>query len=122
MKILNIVWLACLLALFGCGKSDVDTATPVADLEQEAETLSVDELKVKANAYKEMVAAKMQELEPIKEKLMEIPLAEQMGDEAKALQTDIKALQTDLSALQERLQVYLDALKEKGESVKEYMN
>jgi hypothetical protein len=122
MKYLNIIWLAALLALFGCGKSDVDTSTPVADLEQEAQTLSVEDWKVKANAYKEMVAAKMEELEPIKEKLMEIPLTEKMGDEAKALQEDIKALQSDLGALQERLQVYLDALKEKGESVKEYMN
>ena len=45
-----------------------------------------------------------------------------MGDEAKALQEDIAALTGDVDALKERLAVYLDALKEQGESVKEYMN
>jgi septal ring factor EnvC (AmiA/AmiB activator) len=121
MKMLNIIWLALLLALFGCGNG-ADTTTPVAELEQEAETLSVEDLKAKASAYQDMIAEKMQSLEPITEKLKEIPLTEQMGDEAKALQADIKDLQDELGDLKERLQVYLDALKEKGESVQEYMN
>lgn len=120
MKLVNIMWLVALLALFGCGKG-ADSETPVADLKAEAETMSVDDLQVKAKAYQEMIASKLKDMEPIREKLMEIPLAEQMGDEAKELQGDIKALEADLSALKERLQVYLDALKEQGVSVQEYL-
>lgn len=121
MKFIKILSLTLLLALFGCGES-ADTSTPVAELEEEAQTLSVDDLKAKAESYQEAIAARLQELEPIKEKLAEIPVMEQMGDEAAALKDDIQSLQADMSALKERLDVYIEALKEKGESVQAYMN
>jgi len=121
MKFLKILTLALLLTLFGCGDS-ADTSTPVAELEEEAQTMSVEDLKAKAESYQEAVAKKLKELEPLKEKLAEIPVMEQMGDEATAIKDDLQAIQTDVSALKDRLKVYLDALKEQGESVKEYMN
>ena len=120
MKLRHIIALVPLAFLIGCGGGGADTSTPVAELEQEAETMTVEDLKAKASSYKEAIASKMQELEPLKEKLKDIPLTQQMGDEAKALQEEISALSEDLGALQDRLPVYLDALKEKGESVKEY--
>jgi predicted nucleic acid-binding Zn-ribbon protein len=120
VKLVKVFSLALLLALFGCGES-ADTSTPVAEMEEEAQTLSVDDLKAKAQSYQEAIAAKMKELEPIREKLAEIPVMEQMGDEAEALKGDLQALQGDLNALKERLDVYLAALKEKGESVQQYM-
>lgn len=121
MKLCHIIALIPLAFLIGCGGNGADTDTPVAELEQEAETMTVDDLKAKASSYKDAIANKMQELEPIQEKLRDIPLTEQMGDEAKALQEDIAELNDDLGALRDRLQVYLDALKEKGESVQEYL-
>jgi polyhydroxyalkanoate synthesis regulator phasin len=122
MKVLLIAMMVALLTLAGCGGGGADTETPVADLESEASTMSVDDLKAKALEYKDAIEAKMQEIEPITEKLKEIPLTEKMGEEAQALQSDIAALTQDVSALKERLAVYIDALKEQGESVKEYMN
>lgn len=120
MKLYYLIALLPLTLLIGCG-GGADTERPVAELEQEAENMTVDDLKAKAMDYKEMIADKMADLEPLKEKLKEIPMTEQMGDEAKAIQEDIAALGDDLSALKERLNVYLDALKEQGESVKEYL-
>lgn len=120
MKLIYAAFLAGILILSGCGKGDVDTETSVADLEKEASTLSVDDLKAKAAEYQAAIEAKMAEIEPITAQLKEIPLMEQMGDEASALKADIAALTEDMNALKERLAVYLDALKEQGESVKEY--
>jgi predicted nucleic acid-binding Zn-ribbon protein len=121
MKKWIIVWLGLALALFGCGEK-ADTTTPVAELEQEAETLTVDDLKAKASTYQELIAEKMQSLQPLQEKLKEIPLTEQMGEEARALQDDLKDLQAELGDLKDRLAVYVDALKEKGESVQDFLN
>jgi ABC-type glycerol-3-phosphate transport system substrate-binding protein len=120
MKSLTIALLVALLALAGCG-GGADTDKPVAEIKQDAETMTVKDLQAKAKSYQDAVTKKLTELEPLKEKLMEIPLTEQMGDEAKALQADIAELTKDLDALKERLKVYVDALKEKGESVQDYL-
>lgn len=122
MKFYRLFLLLPILALVGCGGGKADTETPVAELEQKAETMSVEDLKAEAAAYKDAIAAKMQDLEPLRDKLSEIPLVDQMGEEAKALQADIAEVTGDLDALKVRLQVYLDALKEKGESIQEYLN
>lgn len=121
MKLLKLLMLAALFSLFGCG-GGVDTDQPIGEVQKEAETMTVADLKAKASDYQELISRKMSELEPLKAKLSEIPLTEQMGDEAKALQADLAALSEDLGALKDRLNVYLDALKAKGESVQEYLN
>jgi septal ring factor EnvC (AmiA/AmiB activator) len=121
MKVIYAAMLVAILTLVGCG-GGADTDISVADAKAEASSMTVDDLKAKAMEYKSAIEAKMEDLEPITAKLKEIPLTEQMGDEAKALQADIAALTGDLDALKERLAVYLDALKEQGESIKEYMN
>ena len=84
--------------------------------------MSVEDLKAKAMTYKSAIESKVKELEPLKEKLAEIPLAEQMGDEAKELQAEVADLTKELADIKERLDVYLDALKAKGEEVKEFLN
>ena len=50
-------------------------------------------------------------------KLKAIPLTEQMGAEAKGLQTDIATLNKSVAALTERFQVYYNKLKEMGGDV-----
>jgi len=115
MKKIRFLCLLPLLVLVGCGGSGgTDTDTPVSELKQEAETLSVENLKAKAESYEKAISQKLQDLEPLKEKLAAIPMTEQMGEEAKALQGDIASLTTELNDLKERLAVYVDALKEKG--------
>ena len=122
MKLLRICLLLPLCFLFGCGGDSVDTETSVAEVKQEAESMSVEDLKAKAMTYKSAIESKVKELEPLKEKLAEIPLAEQMGDEAKELQAEVADLTKELADIKERLDVYLDALKAKGEEVKEFLN
>jgi peptidoglycan hydrolase CwlO-like protein len=107
-----------MMVLVGCGGGGADTEAPVADVKEQSSGMSVDDLKSKVAEYENAIQSKLADLEPIKEKLKAIPMTEMMGEEAKALQADIAKLTEDVSALKERLQVYYDALKEKGEEVK----
>lgn len=116
MKLWIFLMLPIALILGGCG-GGADVEISVADAEQESTSMSVDDLKAKASEYKAAIATKLEQIEPLTAKLKEIPLTQQMGDEAKALQADIAAINEDVAALKERLNVYLEALKEHGISV-----
>lgn len=118
MKLLSFSLLIAMLCLVGCGGGGADTEVPVAEVKQESGNMSVDDLKSKVAEYESAIQSKLADLEPIKEKLKAIPMTEMMGEEAKALQADILAISEDVNALKERLQVYYDALKAKGEEVK----
>jgi uncharacterized coiled-coil DUF342 family protein len=116
MKLWVLIMLAIAFVLSGCGGgADVDVS--VADVEKDSTSMSVDELKAKASEYKAAIATKLEQIEPLTAKLKEIPLAQQMGEEAKGLQADIAAINDDVAALKERLNVYLEALKEHGITV-----
>jgi predicted nucleic acid-binding Zn-ribbon protein len=101
----------------GAGTVKVDTEKPVAEVQTEAQKMSVENLKAVALQYKQAITAKQAELEKLIAKIKEIPLTEALGQEAQALKTDVKSLETSLSALKERFQVYYNTLKEKGGSL-----
>ena len=103
----------CLFGFASCSKK-ADTDKPIAEVQAEASKMSVDQLKAKAMEYKDAIVAKKAEIEKVTAKLKEIPIAQQMGTEAKALQTDIANLSKALSDLTERFQVYYNKLKEAG--------
>jgi hypothetical protein len=90
---------------------------PVADVKAEAAKMTVDQLKAKAMEYKDLIASKKAMLEPLVAKLKAIPITEQMGTEAKGLQTDIATLNKSISALTERFHVYYNKYKEMGGDV-----
>ncbi len=90
---------------------------PVADVQAEVSKMNVEQLKAKAMEYKDLIVAKKATLETLTTKLKEIPLTQQMGTEAKALQTEIADLNKTVAALTERFQVYYNKLKEMGGSV-----
>lgn len=92
----------------------VDTEKPVAEIQAQAETMSVESLKAAALKYKEAILAKQADIAALAAKVKEIPLAEALGDEAKKLKTDLTNLETSLKALKDRFQVYYDTLKAKG--------
>jgi len=92
----------------------VDIAKPIADIKAEAEKMNVDQLRAKAMDYKNAIVAKKAELEKLTAKLKEIPLAQQLGTEAKAIQADIASVNKAIAPLTERFQVYYNTLKEKG--------
>jgi uncharacterized coiled-coil DUF342 family protein len=106
----------CLLSFTGCGKK-ADESKPIADVQAEAGKMNVEQLKAKAVEYKDAIVAKKAELEKVAAKLKEIPLTQQMGAEAKALQGDLANLNKSVVALTERFQVYYNKLKEMGGSV-----
>ena len=90
---------------------------PVADVQAEAGKMNLDQLKAKAMEYKNLIMTKKAMLEPLVAKLKAIPLTEQMGTEAKGLQSNIATLNKSVSALTERFQVYYNKFKEMGGDV-----
>lgn len=106
----------CSLALLGCGKK-ADENKPISDVKAEAETMSIDDLRAMAAAYKDAILAKKAKIGKITAKLKGIPLTEMLGEEAKGLKTDIESLNKSVSALRERFQIYYNKLKEQGGDV-----
>jgi hypothetical protein len=98
-------------------KTAVSDTVPIADVKAEASKMNIEQLKAKAMEYKNLIVSKKAMLEPLTAKLKAIPLTEQMGAEAKGLQTDIATINKSISALTERFQVYYNKLKEMGGDV-----
>jgi hypothetical protein len=113
---LCILIACCLLGFTGCGKK-ANTEQPIADVQAEASKMNVEQLKAKAIEYKDAIVAKKAEIETVAAKLKAIPITQQMGAEAKGLQTDIANLTKAMSSLNERFQVYYGKLKEMGGDV-----
>lgn len=55
MKSIHMLALAATLLLAGCGGREADTATPVADVKQQVDTLTVADLQAKAAEYKKEI-------------------------------------------------------------------
>ena len=113
---LCILIAGCLLGLAGCGKK-ADSEQPIADVQAEAGKMNVEQLKAKAIEYKDAIVAKKAEIEKVAAKLKAIPITQQMGDEAKGLQTDMANLSKTVASLNERFQVYYSKLQEMGGDV-----
>lgn len=120
MKTIDLRWINALLIAFcvsvmaGCGNGGggVDETKPIAEVKTEAAQMDAGQLRDMAMSYKQAIESKLAEIEPIKEKIKEIPLTEVMGDEAKGLKADVDELMKSVDALKERFQVYYDKLKE----------
>lgn len=113
---LCILIAGCLFGSASCSKK-ADTNKSIADIQAEASKMNVEQLKAKAMEYKNAIVAKKAEIEKVATKLKAIPITQQMGTEAKALQTDIANRSKTMADLTERFQVYYNKLKEKGGSV-----
>ena len=107
------VSLVCMSAILGCGEK-ADENKPISEVKAEAEKMSIDKLRAKAMEYKEAIVAKKADYEKLAAKLKDIPVAEMIGEEAKALKADMENLEESISKLRERFEVYYDKLKEKG--------
>ena len=114
---ISMVAVLCVMFLAaGCeqkgGSSAVDETKPLSEVKAEAEKMDVEKLKATALKYKEAILAKESDVRKLMDQLKEIPLAQQIGDEAKTLQVDIENLNKSVTALRDRFQVYYDKLKE----------
>jgi outer membrane murein-binding lipoprotein Lpp len=113
---LCVLLCGCVLGFAGCSKK-ADADKPIADVQAEAAKMDVAQLKAKAIEYKDAIVAKKAEIEKVADKLKAIPIAEQMGAEAKKLQAEVADLNKAVAALTERFQVYYNKLKEMGGDV-----
>jgi hypothetical protein len=113
---LCILIVGCLFGFAGCGKK-ADTEKSIADVQAEASKMNAEQLRAKAMEYKNAIVAKKAEIEKVAAKLKGIPITQQMGAEAKALQTDTANLSKTVADLTARFQVYYNKLKEMGGNV-----
>ncbi len=95
----------------------VDTEKPVPEVQAQAQTLNVEDLKAIALKYKQAILAKQAEAEKLITKVKEMPVTQALSQEATSLKTDLQTIQTSLKALKDRFQVYYNTLKEKGGSL-----
>jgi len=115
-KMRTVLWCllgVCLLVIIGCGKN-ADENKPISEVKAEAEKMSAADLRTTAMSYKGAIEAKGKEVEKLATRLKEIPVAEILGKEAKAIKAEVDTINKSVSALKERLQIYIDKLKEKG--------
>ena len=111
------VLLVGMFGFSGCG-SKADENKPVSEIQAEAAKMDAEKLKAMAIKYKDAIVAKQADLEKITEELAKIPLTEKLGEEAKALSTELEDLGRSVKALKERFSVYYDEIKKKGGDLK----
>lgn len=103
----------CALGLLtGCGSSVDENKSPETI---KAEAADMDAAKIQAviGDYTKAIEEKTKELEKTMSRLKEIPLQDQLGDDAKKLQAKAGELQASIGKLQKNLGAYAGALKEK---------
>ena len=96
---------------------DIDLDKAVSDLKAEAAKMDIEDLQKIAMKYKDAIVEKQAALQPLMDKLADIPMTEKLGAEAKGLTEDIKKLTDSLAPLKERFGVYVNAIKAKGGDV-----
>lgn len=97
--------------LLGCGgKTKADENKPMSEVKQEAESFSMKDLKKTVSNYEQAIEGKMQEMSKLQDKLKGFSFSEMMGDEAKAIKSEVDKVNTSMKNLKERLQVYMDKL------------
>jgi hypothetical protein len=136
MKMRTCLTLSCLiavsaLAMVGCAKKDkvppaqtaapaasvsatADVQKPLADVQAQAQTMSVADLRSTAVQYQQALTAQQGDLQKVLTQAKEIPLTDALGEKAKTLKTQAQKIESSVKALTERFQVYYNKLKEKG--------
>jgi len=136
MRMRTYLTLSCLiavsaLAIVGCAKKDkappaqttttgagvtvtADVEKPITEVQAQAQTMSVADLKTTAVEYQQALTAKQVDLQKVLAQVKEIPLTEVLGEKAKTLKTEAQKIESSVKALTERFQVYYNKLKEKG--------
>ena len=91
-----------------------DVEKPITEVQAQAQTMSVADLRSTAVQYQQAISAKQVDLQKVWAQVKEIPITEALGDKAKTLKTEALKVESTVKALTERFQVYYNKLKEKG--------
>ena len=139
MRVRMFVVLSCLVALVGlasggCARKTDKSATPsaaptsagtavnvtadvekpVPEVQTQAQTMSVADLRATALQYVQAISVKKEDLQKVLAQVKELPLAEALSEKAKTLKAEVQKVETTIKGLTERFQVYYNKLKEKG--------
>lgn len=108
------VLVASMMCLFlaGCGSSVDENKTPEM-IREEAAKLDSAKIEAIIKEYGEAIQEKAAELEKVVAELKEIPLKDQLGDEARKLQERSVEIGKSLEKLKANLEAYKDALTKK---------
>lgn len=91
-----------------------DLNVPIADLKAKVANYGQPELLGYANAYKEVILAKKDQLAGLTSTLKGLPMADMLGEKGKAIKDQLTQYTSQLAGLKERYGVYLDMLKKFG--------
>jgi hypothetical protein len=91
-----------------------DVEKPVAEVQTQAQTMSVANLRATAAQYAQAISVKKDDLQKVLDQVKQLPLTEALSEKAKTLKTEAQKIQTSLKDLTDRFQVYYNKLKEKG--------
>jgi len=108
-----LVFLSSII-LTGCG-GGVDEQRPISEVRAEADTMTLGQLESMVTRYERAIRNRESEIANLSERVREIPVAQMMGEEARALKSELDELNTSLRALTERLNIYAAALREQAE-------
>ena len=112
-KMLFISLLLCgAMFLFGCGQGADENKTP-EQIKQEVTSMSASDIEAVIAKYTKAIEAKAAELKKETEKLSNVPLTEQLGDEAKKIRANMADLTKSLDKLKANMEAYADGLKAK---------
>ena len=139
MRVRTCAILSCLvalsgLALVGCAKKTnkstgssapqtsagtavnvtADVEKPVAEVQTQAQTMSVADLRATAVQYAQAISIKKEDLQKVLAQVKELPLAEALSEKAKTLKAQAQKIEASIKDLTDRFQVYYSKLKEKG--------
>ena len=116
MKKVTLMFAGAVVAaglLAGCGSSVDENKTP-EQIKAEVAKLDAAAIQKQIDAYKKAIEEKTQELAKVTDKIKEIPLTEQLSDNAKKLQAEAANITKSLGKLKDNLEAYVDGLKEKS--------
>ena len=98
--------------LAGCGNNVDENKTP-AQIQSEAAKMSVEDIQKVVAEYQKAIEKKASEIAKETDKLAKIPLAEQLGDDAKAIRAEIAKLTESMNKLKANAEAYLQEIKAK---------
>ncbi len=104
---------ACAIVLCGCGANVDENKTP-QQAKTEAASMDAASLQKQIDELKAFIAKKEVEAKAVAEKISKIPLAEQMGNDAKALREEASKIADSVKKIQAQLSVYAEELKAKA--------
>jgi len=91
-----------------------DAEKPITEVQAQAQTMSVADLRSTAVQYQQAISAKQVDLQKVWAQVKEIPITEALGEKAKTLKAEALKIESTVKALTDRFQVYYNKLKEKG--------